>query len=454
MNIIIVGAGKIGTTFLERLLSENHDIVVIDSSPSVIAKISNLYDVMCVCGNGVDTETLAEAGAEKAHLLLAATGSDEFNMLCCFMAKKMGVANTIARIRNPEYNDKSLGFIKQHLDLSFAVNPDAVAAKEFFNLLQLPGAESIETFSRRNFELIEIIIKENSVLNGMNLIEMKKKFPGSYLVGIVQRDDEVYIPGGSFTLKSGDRVGLTATASELQRLLKLLGSMKDRAKNIMIVGAGRYAFYLAKMLLSEGAAVTVIDKNKEICERFAEILPGAVVIHGDAAGEELLMEEGLLTMDAFVTLTGNDEENILLSYLASTKGVKKVITKINREEFYSMAEKLGLECLVSPRTLVADILTRYARALENTVGSKIETLYKLMGGKAEAAEFIVQDDFPYAKIPLKDLKLKKNTLFAGIIRGRKVIIPAGQDVILPNDRVVLLTAGKAPSDLEDMVKKA
>jgi trk system potassium uptake protein TrkA len=369
------------------------------------------------------------------------------------MAKKIGVPHTIARIRNPEYNDKSLGFIKQHLDLSFAVNPDAIAAKEFFNLLQLPGAESIETFSRRNFELIEIIIKENSVLNGINLIEMKKRFPGSYLVGIVQRENEVYIPGGSFTLQSGDRVGLSATASELQRLLKILGTMKDRAKNVMIVGAGRYAFYLTKMLLSEGASVTVIDKDKETCEAFAEALPGAVVIYGDAASEELLMEEGLLTMDAFVTLTGNDQENILLSYLASSKGVKKVITKINRDEFSSMAEKLGLECIVSPRALVADILTRYARALECTEGSKIETLYQLMGGKAEAAEFIVQADFPFAGIPLKNLKLKKNTLFAGIIRGRKVIIPAGQDVILPNDRVVVLNAGKSLSDLEDMVEK-
>ncbi len=452
MNIIIVGGGKVGSTILESLVAENHDVVAIDCDPTVVAQLSNVYDVMCVCGNGVDCETLTEAGAENAQLLIAVTGSDEFNMLCCFMAKRMGVPNTIARIRNPEYNDKSLGFMRQTLDISFAINPDAVAAKEMFNLLQLPGAESIETFSRRNFELVELVIKPGSVLDEMSLAEMKKKYSGSYLVGIVQRGEEVVIPGGSFRLKSGDRIGLTATAQELEKLFKLLGTMKERAKNVMIVGAGRYGFYLSKMLLEDGAQVTVIDKDKEACEAFAEALPGAIVIYGDAASEELLMEEGLLSMDAFVTLTGNDQENILLSYLAESKGVKKTITKVNREEFLSMSEKLGLECTVSPRKMISDILTRYARALENSVGSKIETMYKLMGGKAEAVEFIVRDDFPFVNIPLKDMKLKANTLIAGIIRGRKVIIPSGMDFIQADDRVVVLTAGNSFADLSDMME--
>lgn len=451
MNIIIVGAGKVGTTILEALVREQHNVVVVDSSAGIVSQISNLYDVICVCGNGVDWETLTDAGVEKANLLIAVTGSDEFNMLCCIMAKKMGVPYTLARIRNPEYNDKSLGFIKQTLDISFAINPDAVAAKEIFNLLQLPGAESIETFSRRNFELIELVLREDSVLCGMSLMEMKKRFPASYLVGIVRRGDEVIIPDGSFCLQSGDRIGLTATAQELTRLLKLLGTMKDRAKNIMIIGAGRYAFYLTKMLLNAGARVTVVDKDKQACDRFAEALPEAIVVCGDAANEEILMEEGLMHVDAFVTLTGNDEENILLSYLASSKGVKKVITKINRKEFLSMAEKLGLECTVSPRFMISDILTRYARALDNSVGSKIETLYQLMGGGAEAVEFIVAEDFPYCGIPMKDMNLKKNTLLAGILRGRKVIIPAGGDCIEVGDRVVVLTAGKTLSDLGEIV---
>ncbi|MBR2615338.1 MAG: Trk system potassium transporter TrkA [Clostridia bacterium] len=452
MNIIIVGGGKIGTTILQNLVQEGHDVVAVDSDPGVIAEISNLYDVMCVCGNGVDWETLTEAGVENAQLLIAVTGSDEFNMLCCFMAKRLGVKNTIARIRNPEYNDKSLGFIKQTLDLSFTINPDKLAAKELFHLLQMPGAESVETFSRKSFEIVELVLKENSVLIGKSLMEMKKKYPASYLVGTVQRNGEAFIPGGSFVLESGDRIGLTADAEEMQRLLQMLGLEMARARAVMIIGAGRATFYLAKLLLDSGCRVTVVDKNKEICELMAEALPGAIVICGDGAKEELLLEEGLSSMDAFVTLTGNDEENILISYLAKSRGVERVITKINREDFYVMAAKLGLDCTISPRKLVSAVLTRYARALQNSEGSKIETLYKLMDGKAEALEFVVGEDFPYCHVPLKDLKLKKNILIAGILRKRQTLIPTGADCILPEDRVVVLAAGQTLTDLADMME--
>jgi len=452
MNIIIVGGGKIGTTILKNLVSEGHNVTAIDSDPRVIKEISNTYDVMCVCGNGVDWETLTEAKVENTQLLIAVTGSDEFNMLCCFMAKKMGVPNTIARIRNPEYNDQSLGFIKQTLGISFAINPDQLAAKELFNLLQLPGAESVETFSRKNFEMVELLLKADSPLNGLSLSEMKKKYPASYLVGAVGRENEVMIPNGSFVMQSGDRLGITAASSEVERLFRMLGTMQERARSAMIIGASRTAYYLAKMLLKSGCAVTIIEKNKETCESFAELLPEAVVICGDGAREELLLEEGLDSMDAFVTLTGIDEENILLSYQALSRGVKKVITKINREEFTEMATKLGLDCTISPRSLISDVLTRYARALENSMGSKIETLYKLMEGKAEAAEFLVGEDFSHCRIPLKDLKLKKNILVAGILRGRKVIIPAGSDCILPEDRVVILSADKVLSDLSDILE--
>ncbi len=452
MNIIIVGGGKIGTTILENLVSEGHNVVAVDSDPNVIAEISNIYDVMCVCGNGVDWETLTEAGVKNTQLLIAVTGSDEFNMLCCFMAKKLGVAHTIARIRNPEYNDKSLGFIKQALDLSFAINPDFLAAKELFNLLQLPIAESVETFSRRNFEIVELLLKEKSVLNGMSLMEMKKKFPASYLVGTVQRGSEAFIPGGSFVLQSGDRIGLTAAPAEMERLLNLLGMKQEHAKNVMIIGASRTSFYLAKMLLKSGCNVTVIEKEKGNCELFAELLPEAVIICGDGAKEELLLEEGLEVMDAFVSLTGMDEENILLSYQAQSRGVAKVITKINRDDYSAMAKKLGLDCTISPRHLISAVLTRYARALQNSMGSKIETLYKLMDGKVEALEFKVESDFPFCGVALKDLKLKKNILFAGIIRNRKAIIPSGSDCILPDDRVVILSTGRVILDLADVME--
>jgi len=451
MKIIIVGGGKIGTTILESLVSEGHDVVAIDSDPKVIGEISNVYDVMCVCGNGVDCETLTEAGAENAQLLVAVTGSDEFNMLCCFMAKRMGVKNTIARIRKPEYNDQSLSFMRQQLDISMAINPDQLAAKELFHLLQLPAAESVETFSRRNFEFVELVLKDTSPLDGMSLMEMRKKYPALYLVGAVQRDGESFIPDGSFRLQKGDRIGLTAVSTEIEKLFKMLGLVQKSAKNTMIIGASRVSFYLAQKLLQSGNRVTIVEKNSELCHQFADALPEAVVICGDGAQEELLLEEGLESMDAFVTLTGIDEENILLSYLAQSRGVKKVITKINREEFTSMAEKLGIDCTVSPRKLMSNVLTRYARALENSMGSRIETLYKLMGGRLEALEFKAGSDFPCLGVPLKDMKLKKNTLIGGIIRGRKAIIPTGTDVILKEDRVIVLTAGCGMTDLSQIV---
>ncbi len=451
MNIIIVGAGKIGSTILQNMVSEGHNVVMVDSDPGVVQEISNVYDVMCVCGNGVDWETLTEAGVENTQLLIAVTGSDEFNMLCCFMAKKMGVENTIARIRKPEYNDQSLGFMKQALDISMVINPDALAAKELFNILQLPAAEGVETFSRKNFEMIELLLKENSLLNGVSLAEMKKKYAAAYLVGVVQRGEEVIIPDGSFVLRSGDRIGLTSTPAEIERLMRMLGVMHERAKSAMIVGAGRIAFYLSKMLLQAGCRVTVVDKDKEVCEAFAEALPEAVIVCGDGAHLDVLLEEGLENMDAFITLTGIDEENILLSYQALSKSSSKVITKINREDFSVMASKLGLDCTVTPRKLMSDVLSRYARALQNSMGSKVETLYKLVEGKAEALEFKVGSDFGFCGIPLKDMKLKKNTLIAGIIRGRKIIIPTGFDQILAGDRVVVLTAGQGMTDLSDIM---
>lgn len=451
MKIIIVGCGKIGTVILSSLVSEGHDVVAIDDDASVVNEITNIYDVMGVCGNGADCEALEEAGADKANLFVAATGSDELNMLSCFIARKMGARHTIARIRNPEYNDQSLGFMRQHLDLSMAINPERLCARELFNILKLPSAVKIETFSRRSFEMIELRLKQDSAADGMQLNELRQKYKAKFLICAVQRGDEVYIPDGSFALKSGDRIGLTAAPAEISKLLRAMGVMRRQARNIMILGGSRIAYYLAKSLLAAGNSVKIIEKNRERCEQLCEELPNAVVIHGDGAQQELLLEEGLDSMDAFVALTGMDEENILISIFASSRNVPKVISKVNRPELSSMAEKLGLDCIVSPRVVISDILVRYARALQNSLGSNVETLYKLMDGKAEALEFNVKKDPALMGIPLKDMKIKPHILIAGIIRGRKTIIPAGDDIILPGDKVIVLARDQRLSDLSDII---
>ena len=433
MNIIVVGCGKIGTAILSSLVAEGHDVVAIDSSSSALSLVTDIFDVMGVCGNGADCDTLSEAGIESTDIFVAVTGSDELNMLSCLIAKRMGAKHTVARIRNPEYNDRSLGFLKKQLELSISVNPELLAAQELFNILKFPSAVKIEP------------------LAGMQLIELREKYKEKFLVCAVQRGDAVYIPDGSFVIKSGDKLGITASPADMHKFLRSIGVLQKQARNVMILGASRTTYYLAKLLSNIGTNVKILDRDENRCRLFSEALPKTVVIHGDGAQQELLLEEGIRSTDAFVSLTGMDEENILISIFASSQDVPKVISKVNRNELAAMAQKLGLDCIVSPHKIISNIVVRYARALQNSMGSNVETLYKLMDGQAEALEFNVRPESKLVNIPLKNLKLKKNILIAGIIRERKSIIPTGDDVILPGDHVVVLAANRRLQDLSDIL---
>ena len=454
MKIIIVGVGKIGATLIESLESEGHDITVVDREQKVIDEISNIYDVMCVCGNGVDNDTLKEAQVAAADLLISVTDSDEINMLICFIAKKMGASYTVARIRNPEFNDKRMDQVKQYLDISLTINPELLAAQEIFNILKLPAAINIETFSRRNFEMVELIIKEDSNISGMSLIDLRKKYKANFLICVVKRGEEIYIPDGNFVLKSGDRICITANFAEVQKLLKMLGLAKKHSKKIMILGATTTSYYLSKMLLRSGSEVTVIDKDINRCNQFAELLPNAVIINGDGAQQDVLMEEGIDSVDAFASLTGMDEENILISFFAQSQNVSRVVAKVNRNELAAMAEKLGLDSIVSPKKAATNIITSYARALQNTLGSNVETMYKLMDGSVEALEFNVQADFKGQHIPLKDMQLKNNVLIAGIIRKRKAFVPTGDDEIVVGDKIIVIAKAteQKMNDLADILR--
>lgn len=453
MNIIISGCGKIGTTVIGSLVAEGHNIIAIDNNPDVINEITNIYDVMGICGNGVDSDVLEEACPKDADLFVSIAGSDELNMLSCLLARKMGVKNTIARIRTPEYNDKSLGFLRKHLELSMAINPERLAAHEVFNLLKFPSAVKIEPFTHRYLEMIELKLRENSFLDNVKLSELRTKFNAKVLVCCIQRGEEVFIPDGNAILKSGDKIGIIASHTELQKLFKGVGHLQKPAKDVIILGGSRVAYYLAEMLTNIGTSVKIIEKDEKTCELLSELLPKATIIHGDGATQEVLLEEGLLTTDAFVALTGIDEENILLSIFAEANKVPKVIAKVNREELAAMADNLGLDTTVSPKKIVSDLLIRYARALENSVGSNVETLYKLMDGKAEALEFNAKEDSRITGIELKDLKIKKNILIGGIIRDRKTIIPGGTDMILEGDKVVVISANHRLQDLTDILEK-
>lgn len=450
MKIVVFGCGKIGTTIMSCLSGEGHDIVAIDRDPKVMEDITNKYDVMGFCGNGIDSETLNEANAE---LFIAATDSDELNMLSCFLARKMGSKHTIARIRNPEYHDKSLTFLKQTLDLSMSINPELLAAQHMYNILRFPAAVKVDTFSGRKLEIVEFLLKTDSPFVGLSLSDLRKKHQERFLVCYVMRDDRVFIPSGDFVLNIGDKIGVTSAHTEIAKLMKSMGIPQRKPKNIIILGAGKSSYYLAKMLTGHGLKVKIIDKSKETCEKFASELPDVVMIHGDGLKPETMIEEGIDDAEAFISLTGSDEANIIGSFFAKSRNIPTIITKIKRYDLVTTAEKMGLDCIVSPQAAVSEVLSRYARALQNSLGSNVETLYKLMDGKAEILEFKVNDDFEYSNISLRDIRLKKNILIAGIDRNKKPIIPSGDDIIMAGDKVVVIATGHKLGDLADIIEK-
>ena len=453
MKIIVAGCGKIGERIVASLVEENHEILIIDKDPAIVEEMTNIYDVMGVCGNSADSDIAIEASAGECDLYIAVTDSDELNMLSCFVAKRLGAENTIARIRAPEYNDNSLVFMKDNLEISMPLNPERLAAHELFNILKFPHALKVETFVRRTIELTEVRVPEGSVLDGMKLIDVRAKFKAQVLVCCVQRGEEVLIPDGNFVICAGDRIGVTAPHGELQKFFRATGFLQKQAKNVIILGGSRTAYYLAQMLISIGVSVKIIDKDEKICEELGTALPKAVVIYGDGSEQELLIEEGIKDADAFISLTGSDETNILVSMFAMMNGVKKVIAKVNRDEIAPMASRLGLDCIISPKRMVSDVVVSYARALQNSRGSNVETLYKLMDDKAEALEFNVRKDAPLLGVPLKDLKLKKNILIIGIARKGELITPSGLTEIHEGDRVVIITTTQGYGDISEILAK-
>ena len=453
MKIIIVGCGKVGKAVIESMVDEKHDIVAIDNDPRVINNVTNHYDVMAVCGNATSRELLVEAGVNKTDLFLACTESDEVNMLSCFLAKKLGARHTVARIRESSYNADGLQFLSKQLNLSMALNPEQLTAEHLFDFLKLPSAVKVDTFAGKKIQILEMIIRENSRLIGVTLSDLRRQCPVNFIVCAVKRGEETFIPKGAFSLQEDDKVAFMVKRSDTHKFLKAIDIVQKQGRDVMILGGSATAYYLTKLLAANNYSVKIIERDRERCDEIAEIAPsGATIICGDGMSQDLLWEEGIKSTDAFVALTGEDEENILISFYALSQQVPKVVTKVNRNELASLAERLGLDCIVSPQKIVADVLTRYARALNNSRESKVETLYRLLDGDAEALEFIALGDCKIIGIPLKELELKENLIVAGIIRDRESIIPSGDDVILTGDRVIVVAAELHLNDLSDVLR--
>ncbi len=449
MYIIIVGLDKLGSTLTKQLSTEGHDIVVVDPDNSVVSSTVDAYDVMGICGNGATYEVLKEAGAAKAKLIIAATGSDELNILCCLFAKHMGTENTIARVRNPDYAGQSQ-FLRNDLGISMTVNPEYETANEISRIIRFPSAANLDSFAGGRVEIARVRIHSDNPLCDMPIHEMRKKTKAKVIICAVQRNDSVFIPSGDFVLHCDDVISITGTRAELSSFMKQTGVYKQKIKNVMIVGGGRIAYYLAKLLSDTGRNIKLIELKDERCRHMSDMLDDVTVIHGDGTDQDILEEQCIDGQDALIALTGIDEENIIVSMYAESKGVNKVITKVNRHS-YSILNDIGLETVVSPQIVAGNLVTRYVRALHNSAGnSQIQTLYKLVGGKVEAAEFIVPEDAGYLNIPFKELELMPNLLIGCIIRNGKIIFPGGDDVMKANDSVIVVTAGRIIEDLHDI----
>lgn len=454
MNIVIIGDGKVGFALATQLDHEGHNVTVIDNKASVLEKTINSLDVVGVLGNGATPETLKEAGAQHADVVIAATSKDEINIISCLLARKLGVRHTIARIRSPEYVG-SLNMVKEELGLSLEINPELVAAREIRRSLRFTSSIRTQSFAKTRLEIAEIKIFENSPLAGRKVMDIANMYRQSVLFCIVEREGELLIPNGTTVIRKGDKVALTGRTKELQSFFNELRILKnDKIKDVMIVGGGRITYYLTSMLLDLGIDVTIIEKDEEKCLALVEKFPRVTIIHGDGTDHELLLSENLENMDAFIALTDNDEENVMISMFANSKGIEHVIPKVNRVELGFILEKLGLENAITPKNITADHIVSYVRAMQNSLGSNVESLVKLKDERIELLEFRVRDNCRFLDRPIKDVAFKPGILIAFVTHKGEPRIATGATRVVCGDTVVVISKRKGLSDINDVLAQS
>lgn len=452
MNIIIVGCGKVGYTLVEQLSNEEHNIIVVDKNAEKVQYITDNLDAMGVIGNGVSYQTLQDAGIATADLLIAVTGSDEENLLCCVIAQKTGNCHTIARVRNPIYNSE-IDFLKEEFGLAMIINPELTAAREIAKMFQFPSAIRVDSFARGHVELLHCKLTKDSPLVGMKLMHLQQMLKVNVLVCEVIRGDDVIIPNGHFVFEEGDIIAIASSRKNAINFFKKANIMKTPVKNAILAGGGKISYYLAKQLIMSGIDVTIIEKNADRADFLSEELPEATIILGDATDPSVLEQEEYQTADGFACLTGLDEENILLALHVNASSKAKTVTKVNRISFQNVIDKLDLGSIVYPRVTTADYIVKYVRSASAAQhDNNVETLYKLANGKAEALEFNITDKSGITDIPLQELKIRPNTLIGSIYRNGKVIFPGGQDMIKVGDTVMVVLSGYRLSDIEDILE--
>ena len=429
MKIIIVGLGKVGYAIAQQMVGEEHDLILVDESAAVIEHADATLDAMCVEGNGACASVLLRAGVRDADLVIAATADDEVNLVCSLMAKKLGAKHTVARVRNPEY----------------------AAAQEIARILRVPAAFSVESFARGTVELIGFQITEQDGMAGKSLIEYNKLHPNALLLCAAKRGGEVLVPNGHFVPQAGDRVYAIGTPTETARVLHSMGRDTSPIRQLSVIGGGRIALYLAWALDGMGMHITIVEQNEEKCMAIAEKLPKATILHGDGTDHDLLESEGIFDADAFVSLTGRDEENLLMALTAKDSGVAKVLPKMSRPNYTALVHDLGIDTVISPKDVTASQISSYVRGLANSQGSAVESLHKILGGAMEAVEFTATGATHFLNTPLKDLNFKPGLLVAAIVHGGKLLIPGGHSIISEGDRVIVVAKSLFLKDLNDIL---
>ena len=450
MNIVIVGAGKVGETLISNLVREKHAVAIVDSDYETVKNIVDRYDVKGLVGGGLERSVLIDAGVEKADFLIACTSRDEINILCSVLAKKIGAHRTIARVRDPECF-KELENMRTDLGLDYSFNPELATAIEIAQVLKFPSARSVESFAGGRTRMAEFEITTNNPLVGKNLQQISREYESKILIGVVQRGDTVIIPHGDYVVENGDLIYIIGDEQQIVSFCKELKIFKRRAKSAFIIGGGKITYYLAQDLINSGVSVKIVEKNEERAEELSELLPKATILIGDGTYQEVLDEENLKGNDACITLTGMDEENVMISLYAKQCKVDKIITKIDRSTVLNLVKMLGLGTIVSPRNVIANHIVRFVRAFSTDKNEGIDTLYKI-GDKAEAIEFNVPEGFKGVDIPLKELTIKKSVLIGGIVRDDEFILPSGDSILKVGDRVIIVSEAKQITNLSQILR--
>ena len=442
MKIIIAGIGKVGDTLARQLTSQGNDVTLIDIKKTVLEERTERYDVIAVEGNCASSRTLLDAGIASANVLIAATGNDEINLLCCVTARALNPkVHTITRLRSNDYNDQVYN-LRQVFDIPLVFNPEKQAAIEIERLIRYPGFLKRDTFIKGRVEIVELLIDEKSRLCHVALSDISKIVRSAVLICAVLRDGKAITPDGSFVIEAGDRIFVTASADNMSSMIRQLGLVNHKTKQVIIAGGGTLTQYLATLLLRRRIEVKIIEKDPDIARALSEKLPEAEIIVGDAGSPNILESEGISTCDALITLTGMDELNIIVSLYGSSAGVPQIITKLARMDDLDIVEGMALGTVISPKKLACKNVENYVKALGDQTGGAL-SLHLIAEGQAQAIEFVADKKTLHCKEPLKTVKTKKNVLIACITKHGEPTIPNGDSYFDEGDTLIVVTVGDA-----------